>query len=95
MQELQTKLQTLRIFIDTDQLILNHLNKMTLTIKKFNDSLSYSGIKLSREIGEDKKELGDYLLSVVHTMDEFLSEYRDIKDTWGVTAPSSVLNDEK
>ena len=95
MEELKTKLQTLRIFIDTDQLVLDHLNKMTLTVKEFNDSLGHSKINLSKKIGENNKEIGEYLISVVNTMDKFLKDYKSLKDTWGVTSPSPVLDDEK
>lgn len=95
MEDLKLKLQTLRIFIDTDQLILNHLNKMTLAVKDFNDGLNHSDIKLSRKIGENNIEIGEYLISVVNTMDKFLQDYRSLKDTWCVTSPSPVLDDEK
>ena len=95
MDELKSKLTTLKIFIDTDTLVLKHLNEMTLAIKEFSESLGHSNIKFSRKIGENNKDIGEYLISFIDEMNKFLKEYKEIKDTWGVTSPSSTLNDEK
>ena len=64
------------------------------TIREF---LDYHSIPLSAKVSnaDDAEYIGDVLIRTLKALSEFLTEYRDIKDTWVVTDPSLVLDDEK
>ena len=90
MEELHKKLTCLRIFIDMDHLVIDHLKKMHVLMEDLTENIP---TKLSTKVGN--KELGIHFIEIVTEMDKFLKEYKSLKDTWGVTAPSPVLDDEK
>lgn len=75
-----------RIFKDVSLLIgvrMSAVNKGMVDIKAFLDN---NNIPLTTPIGGDSKDnIGDALISTLAALDQFLTEYKEIKDTWCVT----------
>ena len=90
MEDLNRKLTCLRIFIDMDHLVIGHLNNMHTLMQDLTENIP---TKLSTKVGD--KELGVHFIEIITEIDKFLKDYKSLKDTWGVTAPSPVLDDEK
>jgi hypothetical protein len=85
-----------KIFNELDILIgvrMNTVNQGMVDIKAFLDN---NNIPLVTPIGRDSdKTIGGSLIATLEALDQFLREYIDTKDTWCVTPPSPVLDDEK
>lgn len=90
------------IFDHMDDLILNKLMQVNLGLGDIADFLKEKNISLNTKTrqplsGEnpDEIQVGDVLIRIALSLQTFLKEYKEIKDTWCVTPPSPVLDDEK
>ena len=71
MEELDKKLTCLRIFIDMDHLVIDHLKKMHVLMEDLTENIP---TKLSTKVGD--KELGIHFIEIVTEMDKFKSRSR-------------------
>ena len=92
-----------KIFDDLDHLIGNKMMVVNMSIQDIAGFLNQKKIPLTSKMrqpltGEDESDIqciGDVLIRSAKALTQFLAEYRELKDTWGVTSPSPVLDDEK
>lgn len=85
-----------KIFKELDILIgvrMNTINQGMIDFKAFLDN---NDIPLTAPIkGDSKEDVGTSLITTLEALNKFLTEYKEIKDTWCVTPPSPALDDEK
>lgn len=92
-----------KLFAELDHLIGNDMMVLNLGLQDVADFLESHNIDLDTEMREplygekpeDIQVIGDVLIRMALTLKDFLAEYQEIKETWGVTTPSPVLDDEK
>lgn len=75
-----------RIFKDVSLLIgvrMSTINQGMIDIKDFLDN---NNIPLTTPIGGDSKDnIGDALINTLAALDQFLREYKELKETWCLT----------
>jgi hypothetical protein len=79
-------LMSQRIFKDVSLLIgvrMSTINQGMIDIKDFLDN---NNIPLTTPIGGDSKDnIGDALINTLAALDQFLREYKELKETWCLT----------
>jgi hypothetical protein len=85
---------TEKMFYDLDTKLFNMLQNVTVLIGELKTGMDKNNISVALPIS-DKRVLGEPLIEMMEKLSVFIDEYKDLKDTWGVTTPSSTLNDEK
>jgi hypothetical protein len=83
-----------RLFLDIDMKLYPMLEKVVVHLKEIKEGMNKNDLSVSALIGENR-HMAEPMIEMMNNINKFMDEYKEIKDTWGVTAPSSVLNDEK
>ena len=96
-------IQQQKLFAEFDHLIGNDMMVLNLGLQDIADFLEAKNISLDTKMREplpgekleDVEDIGNVIIRMASTLKDFLSEYQEIKDTWCVTPPSPILDDEK
>jgi hypothetical protein len=88
------QINTEKMFYDLDVKLFNMLQNVTVLIGELKTGMDKNNISVALPIG-DKRVLGEPLIEMMEKLSVFIDEYKDLKDTWGVTTPSPGLDDEK
>ena len=87
---------TEKIFREMDILIGVRMTTVNQGLEEIRKCLHNNNIPLTTPVGgESNDDIGSSLIKVLEALHQFLKEYTDTKDTWCVTPPSLVLDDEK
>lgn len=76
-----------KLFTDVDTKLFPMLHKVTLYINEIKEGLDDNKISVATRIKGECRFLGEPLIDMMMTMSSFIDEYKEIKDTWGVTNP--------
>ena len=87
-------LDTGKLFYEIDMKLFTMLLNVTTLINEVKGGMEANNISSALPIGE-KRYLAEPMIEILQKMSAFVDEYKEIKDTWGLTTPSPVLDDEK
>lgn len=83
------------LFLEIDSKLFNMLQNVTFLIKELKEGMDKHDISVALPIEGDKRYFGEPIIEMMEKMSLFIDDYNDIKNTWGITAPSLDLDDEK
>ena len=83
-----------KIFKELDLLISVKMSPIADNLTKLRGFLNDKQIPLTTQV-TPTENLGVVLINILESLDTFLQNYTEIKETWCVTPPSPVLDDEK
>jgi hypothetical protein len=77
---------TEKVFKELDILIGVRMTTVNQGLEDIRKCLNNNDISLTIPVGgESKDDMGSSLIKVLESLDQFLREYMEIKDTWQVT----------
>jgi len=83
------------LFLEIDTKLFNMLQDVTLLIAELKNGMDKHNISVALPIEGEKRYLGEPIIEMMDKMSLFIDDYKEIKNTWGITTPSLGLNDEK
>jgi hypothetical protein len=83
------------LFLEIDIKLFNMLQDVTLLIKEFKEGMDKHNVSVALPLDRENRYLGEPMIDMMEKMSVFIDDYKQIKDTWGVTTPSLDLDDEK
>ena len=83
------------LFLEIDIKLFNMLQNVTLLIKELKEGMDKHNISVALPIEGEKRYLGEPIIDMMEKMSLFIDDYKEIKNTWGVTTHSLDLDDEK
>lgn len=77
---------TEKIFKEIDLLLVVRMSRINSSLETIREFLDENDIPLATPVGgESDKKIGDVLIETLGALNQFLYEYKGIKETWRLT----------